>query len=80
MARQEPEPRKKRGLEQQGVAPSLGLALGLFQPALALCRWSILNRGITHPQILDSSPTWTQGPCHLDSQDSSPEEKPPENA
>lgn len=68
------------GLGQQGVAPRLGLALGLFQPALAPCRWSILNRGPTHPQILDSSPTWTLGPCHLDRQHSSPEEKPPEKA
>lgn len=70
----------KGGLGQRGPMPSLGLAPGLFQPALALCRWSILNRGSTHPPTLDSSPIWTQGPCHPDGQASSPEERPPENA
>lgn len=73
--------RAKRGvLEQQKAMPSLGEAPGLFEPVLALCRWSILNRDITHPRTLGSSLTGTQGPCHPDDQASSHEETPPGKA
>lgn len=71
---------KKGGLGVVGVLPSLGLAPGLLEPALTLCRWSIQKGDIIRPRTLDSSPTWTQGPCHLDGQASSPGGNRPEKA